>query len=29
VVTIGKPSADVQKLIDFLLSAEGQRLVKK
>jgi phosphate transport system substrate-binding protein len=29
VVTIGKPSADVQKLIDFLLSAEGQKLLQK
>jgi len=29
VVTIGKPSADVQKLIDFLLSKEGQKLVRK
>ena len=29
VVTIGKPSADVQKLIDFLLSKEGQKLVGK
>ncbi len=26
-VTIGKPGADAQKLIDFLLSAEGQKLL--
>jgi phosphate transport system substrate-binding protein len=29
VVTVGKPSPDVQKLIDFLLSAEGQKLLQK
>ena len=29
VVTIGKPSAEVQKLIDFLLSPEGQKLAQK
>jgi phosphate transport system substrate-binding protein len=29
VVTIGKPSGDVQRLIDFLLSAEGQKLIQK
>jgi phosphate transport system substrate-binding protein len=29
VVTIGKPSPDVQKLTDFLLSPEGQKLLAK
>jgi hypothetical protein len=27
-VTIGKPTGDAQKLIDFLLSPEGQKLVE-
>jgi phosphate transport system substrate-binding protein len=29
VVTIGKPSPEVQRLIDFLLSADGQKLLQK
>ena len=29
IVTIGKPSPDVQRLQDFLLSAEGQKLLQK
>jgi len=29
VVTIGRPSPDVQKFLDFLLSAEGQKLLQK
>jgi phosphate transport system substrate-binding protein len=28
-VTIGRPSPDVQKFLDFLLSAEGQKLLQK
>ena len=29
IVTIGKPAPDVQKLADFLLSPEGQKLLQK